>query len=138
MAEVTGPPERFTIAGPVDVERVRRAARLLATSQGFDRNETEQLCLAVSELATNLVQYSHHGEILLSVPDEATGAIQVESVDQGPGIRDVGLAETDGFSTRGGFGNGLGGVRRMMDDFSIASGPDGTKIVARKWPSPRS
>jgi serine/threonine-protein kinase RsbT len=137
MAAVTAA-TRFTVAGRVDVERVRRAARSLAEAQGFEPNETEKLCLAVVELATNLAQYSRRGEIVLSVPERGNGAIQVESIDEGPGIADLDQAVADGFSTRGGFGNGLGGVRRLMDEFSISSGPSGTKIVARKWPTPRS
>lgn len=138
MAKIVSPSTRFAISGRVDVERVRRAARSLATSQRFDPDETEKLCLAVIELATNLAHYSRHGEIVLSVPEHGDGSIQVESVDEGPGIPNLELAVTDGFSTGGGFGNGLGGVRRLMDEFSIESGPLGTKIVARKWPTAQS
>jgi len=127
---------RYEIAGRVDVERVRRAARSMAASTGFDERDTEELCIAVSELAMNLALHAVHGEIALS---EQNGCVQVESVDRGPGIPDVDRALQDGFTTRSaGYGEGLGAVARLMNDLSIASGPEGTRIVARKWPSAKS
>ncbi len=131
---------RGHIVAEADVERIRREARVLATQVGFDRHDAEAILLAVSELATNLVRHTPGGELVVSVVSEANGVgILIQSSDPGPGIVDVELALRDGFSTSGGLGGGLPGVRRLMDDFTIVTSPSGTSIEARKWlrsPSP--
>src|SRR5918993_440222 len=130
---------RGRIVAEVDVERIRREARDLATDVGFDRHDAEAILLAVSELATNLVRYAPGGELVVSIVSEANGlGILIQSSDQGPGIVDVELALRDGYSTSGGLGNGLPGVRRLMDDFTIDTSPSGTSIEARKWCCPQS
>jgi serine/threonine-protein kinase RsbT len=128
-----------SISSLVDVEHVRREARNLATHVGFNREDAESIVLAVSELAMNLVQHAHRGEIIVSTASRegATGII-VQSADAGPGIMNVELALSDGFSTRGGLGSGLPAVRRLMDDFTITTNPSGTRIEACKWLSKRS
>jgi serine/threonine-protein kinase RsbT len=131
--------QRFTIHSRTDVEQVLRATRALVASLGFEVDRRESVCLAVSELATNLLRYAPGGTILLSVPDdESARSILVESVDRGPGIPDVERALQDGYSSGGSLGAGLGAVRRLMDEFAMTSGPGGTTIVARKWSTPRS
>ena len=65
--------------------------------------------------------------------NEKKQGIEVISQDEGPGIPDIPLAMQDGFSTYGGLGGGLPGVKRLMDEFEITSSETGTKIVARKW-----
>ena len=129
---------RGHIVAEVDVERMRREARALATHAGFDRHDAEAILLAVSELATNLVRYAPGGELVVSIVSEANGVgILIQSSDPGPGIVDVELALRDGYSTSGGLGSGLPGVRRLMDDLTIVTSPSGTSIEARKWlPSP--
>ena len=126
------------IVAEVDVERIRREARALATYAGFDRHDAEAILLAVSELATNLVRYAPGGELAVSIVSEANGlGILIQCSDPGPGIVDVELALRDGYSTSGGLGSGLPSVRRLMDDFTIVTSPSGTSIEARKWlPSP--
>lgn len=113
---------------------------MLASQIGFDRHDAGAIRLAVSELATNLVRYAPGGEMVVSVVStENEVGILIQSRDSGPGIIDVGLALTDGYSTSGGLGGGLPGVRRLMDDFAITTSPLGTSIEARKWlssPSP--
>jgi serine/threonine-protein kinase RsbT len=124
----------FVVATSADVEAVRRAARILASATGFDRIGVEEVALAVSELATNLVRYGRGGLIHLRPLARASGSgVEVESRDEGPGIADLGRAMEDGYSTGGGLGGGLGGVRRMMDEFEIATAPGGTRVVGRKW-----
>ena len=129
---------RGRIVAEVDVERMRREARALAIHVGFACHDAEAIRLAVSELATNLVRYAPGGELVVSVVSEANGVgILVQSSDPGPGIGDVELALRDGYSTSGGLGSGLPGIRRLMDDFTIVTSPSGTSIEARKWlPSP--
>jgi serine/threonine-protein kinase RsbT len=117
-----------------DVEAARRAARALAGALGFARAEEEMIVLAVIELATNLVRYALHGTLTLRRIDGPAGVgVEVASRDEGPGITDIEAALRDGFSTGGGRGSGLLAVRRLMDEFSIASDPGGTRITARKW-----
>jgi len=94
----------------------------------------EELALAVTELGTNLLRYARDGELVLSVVQGPSGeGVRVESHDAGPGIRDLELAMQDGFSTGGGLGSGLPGVRRLMDEFELSSTASGTEVVATKW-----
>jgi serine/threonine-protein kinase RsbT len=122
------------IAHVRDVERARRHGHALATAQGFSRVDAECVALAVSELATNLLRYARGGVIRLSADRDHRGSVvELECTDCGPGIANVEQAMQDGFSTSGGLGHGLPAARRLMDEFHIASGPAGTRIVARKW-----
>ncbi len=132
-------PLHFPIARASDVEAARRAARELAGTAGLDTVAAEAVALAVSELATNLLRYAQDGVIALAQVQGARGAgVQVESRDTGPGIADLGRALEDGYSTGGGLGSGLPAVRRLMDEFDIATDSTGTRIVACKWPPRRS
>lgn len=133
-------PRSLAVATQADVERARSLARDLGMEVGFDRAVAEVVVLAVSELATNLVRYARCGVIVLSRLERAgefgsrtQRGLQIESRDVGPGIANLTEALRDGFSTGGGLGSGLPGVRRLMDEFEIASHPQGTTIVARKW-----
>ena len=133
MAPLTVPASvRLAISAATDVEQVRREARALARAHGFSGVKTERLVLAVSELATNLLRYAHDGQITLTVRADADGTgIDVESLDQGPGISSIARAMEDGVSTGGGLGNGLPSVRRLLDNFDISSSPSGTRVLAR-------
>jgi anti-sigma regulatory factor (Ser/Thr protein kinase) len=130
-------PCTVVVARREDVPRARRAARALAAAQGFGAADAESVALAATELATNLVRYARGGSLTLTPvagPGGAGGAgVQIESHDAGPGIGDLARAMQDGFSTGGGLGSGLPGLRRLMDEFAVESGAAGTTIVARKW-----
>lgn len=119
-----------------DVEAARREARALAVRCGFDRVDAERAALVVSELATNLLRYAEHGEIVLA-PREHAGlpAVTLVSRDRGPGIADLDAALADGFSTGGGLGNGLPAARRLADEFAIRSSPAGTTVEVWLWPA---
>ena len=121
-----------------DVIVAKRTALEMSKEAGFDETSGQEIGLAASELATNLVKHAAGGTILISIgPDErGRGGIRLEAVDQGPGIRDVERAMADGFSTAGSLGCGLGAVNRFMDDFDISSSvvpPRGTRVVAGRW-----
>jgi serine/threonine-protein kinase RsbT len=132
-------PHHVGVRSQADAERAQRTVRALAREVGLDVQDTEALVLATLELANNLVRYGTHGEMTFIAVDGPRGAgVQVESLDRGPGISDLDRALTDGFSTGGGLGVGLPGVRRLMDEFDIASTSDGTRVLARKWPRRRS
>ncbi len=123
------------IRDAADVVAARHGARELAASVGLSPGDSVSVATAVSELARNIVSYAGRGEIVLRVI--GTGQLQgIEAlaIDEGPGIVDVELALQDGYSTSGGLGLGLPGVRRLMDEFHIASRPGkGTTVSARKW-----
>jgi len=125
---------QVVVRSRLDVDQARREARRLATKLGFDRGDAESVALAVSELAMNLHRYAVDGTIVLRVVQNgARRGLEVESLDAGPGIDDPALALQDGFSTGGGRGSGLPAARRLMDDFDLATGTAGTRIVVRKW-----
>jgi serine/threonine-protein kinase RsbT len=106
----------------------------MAQTVGFNRADAEAIVLSVSELATNLLRYAQEGSMLLATVEESDRrGIRIESRDHGPGIENLEHALQDDFSTRSSIGSGIPSVGRLMDDFSIESGPSGTLIVAQKW-----
>jgi anti-sigma regulatory factor (Ser/Thr protein kinase)/serine/threonine protein phosphatase PrpC len=123
-----------------DVLGAQRAARAVAAALGFAEQECEEVAIAASELASNLVKYACGGTLMLTpVADGQRVGIRVESQDGGPGIADVEQALTDDFSTGGSLGYGLGTVNRFVDELDIASshGPNGgTRIVCTRWRRP--
>jgi anti-sigma regulatory factor (Ser/Thr protein kinase) len=125
---------RIAVRSQVDAERAQRSARELACTVGLSRESTEEVVLATLELAVNLVRYASAGELTFAALHGPRGlGMEIESRDTGPGIPDVEQVLQEGFSTGGGLGGGLTGVRRLMDEFAIASSPTGTRVVARKW-----
>ena len=114
----------------------RRQAARIAEELSFDEVAAGRLALVVTELATNLVKHARDGMLLIGRADGATGsAIEVVSMDRGPGMHNVGHSMTDGTSTSGTAGTGLGAVKRLSNDFHIFSKRDqGTLIVARVAP----
>lgn len=127
-------PRRIAVGQPVDIEVARRAARMLAQDIGFSGDKIDDIVVAVSELATNLLRHAIDGSITLSVADDAgRSGMLIESRDAGPGIADLDLALQDGYSTGRSFGDGLPIVRRLMDDMRLETSPAGTLIVAHKW-----
>jgi anti-sigma regulatory factor (Ser/Thr protein kinase) len=130
-----GPEQQtFDMVHRSDVAVARRAAKAAAQSLGFDVNACEEIGLATTELATNLLKHARHGQLLLK--PLAAGrrvGLELESRDQGPGIADVKQVLADGYSTVGSRGTGLGAVNRLMDDFDLVSRASGTRVVCRKW-----
>jgi serine/threonine-protein kinase RsbT len=137
MATVTSTPApayRRIVAGQSDVEAVCRAAKELGRSSGFSNLASAELHLICSELATNLLDHAGVGTVTLAdVVDAERRGVLVEAVDFGPGIDDVGLAMTEGYTTAGGLGEGLPLARRLATTFEIESTPKGTRVVATKW-----
>jgi len=125
---------RIRVAGDVDVAAAARAARDLAAGSGLTGVEAQHVATAVSEIARNAVKYADGGEVELT-PAEHDGrsGLRVAVRDRGPGIADVAAALRDGMSTGGSLGLGLPGARRLMDDFAIRSGPDGTEVTMARW-----
>lgn len=113
----------------------RQAARDAAAQLGFSPDATEEIALAITELATNLQKHTSGGRLVLTHLSEAGRmGLQLESIDLGPGIPDVERALVDGYSTVGSRGTGLGSLGRLMDHLDIESQPGkGTHVVCRKW-----
>ena len=110
----------------------RRETQHLAERAGFDDTDQHRAGIVATELATNLVKHAANGgELLIRIGGESMNAIELISLDRGPGIRDVARSMADGHSTAGSPGNGLGAVRRMSDDFDIYSSSRGTVVFAR-------
>jgi serine/threonine-protein kinase RsbT len=122
------------LAGELDVAAAARAAREEAERCGLSRVEAQHVATAVSEVARNAVKYAGCGLVEFE-PVERAGrrGIAVAVSDDGPGIADIERALRDGVSTGGSLGYGLPGARRLMDDFDVASGPDGTRVTMARW-----
>lgn len=118
-----------------DIVAARQEGRALASLLGFSSMEATLIATAISELARNIVLYAKRGEIVLGLVEEGgKRGLAVTARDDGPGIPDVRRALADGHSTSGGLGLGLPGVRRLMDEFEIASQlGKGTTVMIKKW-----
>ena len=121
-----------------DIIIARQKGRALAAELGFSPSDVVRIATAISELARNVLSYAACGEIRLEALNSRSphGMIIVAS-DRGPGIADIEQAMQDAYSTSGGLGLGLPGVRRLMDEFTIESTLGyGTTVSATKWCQP--
>ena len=126
---------RVPVSSDFDLVTARREGRVMAEKLGFSASEATLVATAISELARNIVNYARKGEIHIRLVNNGSRrGIAVIARDQGPGIADINLAMRAGYSTSNGLGLGLPGVKRIMDEFDIASAPgSGTTITATKW-----
>lgn len=126
---------RVQIKEESDILQARKHARELAEGLGFDATSQTLIATAISELARNILKYACSGEILLRpAAKNGTPGLTIVATDEGPGITDVALAMTDGFSTGRGLGLGLPGTKRLMDDFDLVSGGgSGTIVTTTRW-----
>lgn len=126
--------EAVPVAGSGDVVTARQMVRTLAQRSGLSLVHQTKLVTAASELGRNMLIYGGGGVVRAAVVDDAGRAgIFVEFQDQGPGIPDVDLALTDGWTSGNGMGLGLSGAKRLVDEFHIESGPGGTTVRIVKW-----
>jgi len=135
MTSPTTEPTPYTVAADADVVRVRQAVRDLAVRAKFSLVDQTKLVTATSELARNTLVYGGGGEALVALVDRAerTG-IEILFRDDGPGIPDLELALTDGWTSGGGMGLGLSGAKRLVDEFELDSARDrGTRVRIVKW-----
>ncbi|MET1077060.1 MAG: anti-sigma regulatory factor [Pseudomonas sp.] len=118
-----------------DVVLARQLARKLAQECGMRLIDLTKLVTAVSELARNTMVYGGGGDMDWCIVDEAarTG-LRLTFRDEGPGIPDLKLAMTDGWTSGGGLGLGLTGAKRLVDDFELeTSAGAGTRVTITKW-----
>jgi serine/threonine-protein kinase RsbT len=118
-----------------DIVQARNAAREYARDLGFKMVDQTRIATAVSELTRNVIRYADEGEMIIkTVQAGGQTGLEITVSDRGPGIEDIELSMQDGYSTSGSLGKGLGGAKRLMDDFAITSVPGyGTTIIIRKW-----
>jgi serine/threonine-protein kinase RsbT len=123
------------ISSDQDIVLARQKGRVMAIELGFSSGDATLIATAISELARNILSYARRGNISLKMVHASNRqGISIIASDSGPGIRNIRQAMRDGFSTSGSLGLGLPGVRRLMDEFEVASEPGhGTIVTVKKW-----
>jgi serine/threonine-protein kinase RsbT len=118
-----------------DVVRMRAAVRQAAIAQGLSLVDQTKIVTAASELARNALDYGGGGAVDIELVQNGTRpGVRLTFVDRGPGIADIEQALKDGYTTGGGLGLGLGGAKRLSNEFSIVSQRGaGTRIVIVRW-----
>jgi serine/threonine-protein kinase RsbT len=127
--------ESLEIRTSDDVVRARQLTRTMALECGLSLVDQTKIITAASELARNTLDYGGGGKVQIDVV-EAGGrrGVRLTFEDHGPGIADVETALKDGFTTGKGMGLGLGGAKRLANEFWIESKPgEGTKVVIARW-----
>jgi serine/threonine-protein kinase RsbT len=127
---------RVEISSEQDIVLARQVARQAAIGLGFSLVDQTRIITAVSELARNVYTYAARGWMTVQELKKNTGAVGLEFVfeDQGPGIDDLQLALTAGYSSGNGLGLGLSGAKRLMNEFELHSIlGQGTVVRVVKW-----
>ncbi len=128
--------ERVPITNDQDIVRVRRKVREWSIEAGFSLVDQTKLTTAASELARNTLQHGGGGEMQMALVENELfrAGIKLIFEDRGPGIVDVKLALTDGYTTAGGMGLGLSGSKRLMNEFTLDTKlGKGTRVTVIKW-----
>ena len=127
--------EVVQIRSSEDVVLARQAVRKWAVDLAFGLVDQTKIVTAASELARNTLDYGRGGTLTIdALEDGSRRGLRLVFEDQGPGIPDVAMALRDGYTTGKGMGLGLGGARRLVHDFDIASQPgEGTRVTIVRW-----
>jgi len=127
--------QNIQIENNMDLVKARQTIRNIALDLDYGIVNQTKLVTAVSELTRNVLLYAGKGEIKIELIETGTKkGLRITVTDEGPGIPDVDLAITGGFSTSKGLGKGLSGTKKLMDDFSIQTEVGkGTEVVIIKW-----
>ncbi|WP_459904229.1 anti-sigma regulatory factor [Caballeronia sp. HLA56] len=128
-------PITLPIRSDEQIVRLRQLVREKAVAQGLSLIDQTKFVTAASELARNTLIYGGGGDVhCLLVERNGRRGLKLEFVDQGPGIPDIARALSDGFTSGHGLGLGLGGAKRLCDEFEIRSAPgEGTYVSITKW-----
>jgi len=118
-----------------EVVLARQGVRRLAQELGFGLVDQTKLVTAASELGRNALIYGNGGVMRWEVvTDGRRQGLRLHFIDRGPGIPDLHLAMTDGWTSGTGMGLGLSGAKRLVNDFEIETGPDvGTRVTITRW-----
>lgn len=127
--------ETLPIHSGEDVVRVRQVVRIRCVQAGFSLVDQTKMVTAASELARNTLDHGGGGKVIVeSVELADRRGVRLTFEDDGPGIPDIARALQDGFTTGSGLGLGLGGAKRLTNDFNIDSSPgSGTRIMIARW-----
>ena len=127
--------ETASITTSGDIVRVRQLVREWAISLGFSLVEQTKMVTAASELARNALDYGGGGNVRVqALNNDTRRGLKLTFIDDGPGIADLDQALKDGFTTGRGMGLGLGGAKRLVNEFEIDSAPGrGTKVMITRW-----
>ncbi|RMF39974.1 MAG: anti-sigma regulatory factor [Planctomycetota bacterium] len=127
--------ERLQVACEEDLVRVRQRVRTMAAEIGLSLVNQTKIVTAASELARNMLKYGGGGETEFErVERNGLIGLQLTFRDSGPGIENIEMAMTDGYTTGGGMGLGLSGSKRLVNDFAIQSAPgQGTTVTVIRW-----
>lgn len=118
-----------------DIVAARQLGRNEAKAIGFGAVDQARITTAISELARNIYLYARAGEVTIErINEKDKVGIRIIAVDKGPGINNLKKVMEDGYSTSGGLGAGLPGVKRLMDTMDIQSSVGkGTTVIIEKW-----
>ena len=127
--------ETISVADSGDIVAVRHAVRQQAVDINLSLVDQTKIVTAASELARNMLLYGGGGKVTFELLQEGVRrGLRVQFIDAGPGIPNVDLAMRDGFTTGNGMGLGLGGAKRLVNEFSIESAPGkGTRVTITRW-----
>ena len=127
--------ETAPIRASDDVVKVRRIVRDWAVSLGFSLVDQTKIVTAASELARNVIDYGGGGDFRIeALNNDSRRGLRLTFSDEGPGIVDMEQAMKDGFTTGAGLGLGLGGAKRLVNEFLIDSTPGrGTTVIVVRW-----
>ena len=127
--------ETLPVRSSAEVVSVRHAVRRYAIELGFTLVEQTKIVTAASELARNMVDYGGGGAMVIEALDDGVRkGLRLIFEDQGPGIADISQALRDGFTSGNGMGLGLGGAKRLSNEFDIRSAPgEGTRVTITRW-----
>ena len=127
--------ETLEVRSSADVVKVRQMVRSWAAELGFSLVDQTKLVTGASELGRNTLEHGKGGQVRLEMlNDGSRRGIRMTFEDEGPGIPDLTLALSDGYSTGSGLGLGLGGTRRLMSEFRIHSEVGkGTQVQVVRW-----
>ncbi|SNB91203.1 ATP-binding protein [Streptomyces sp. st77] len=130
--------ETYSVREEEDLLAARHAVRAATLALGFNIVDQTRIVTAASELARNAYIHGHGGTLTLTFLHQlGRRGLRIVISDEGPGIEDIQRALTDGYTTGAGLGHGLGGARRLMEDFTIDSVPgQGTTITTTRWVTP--
>ena len=127
--------ETMPLRSDEDIVKMRQVVRAWAVEAGFSLVDQTKLVTAASELARNALDHGKGGDMTIEILNSGVRAgLRLTFEDHGPGIADIEQAMKDGFTTGGGMGLGLGGSKRLVNDFSIESEPGkGTRVTVTRW-----
>jgi serine/threonine-protein kinase RsbT len=127
--------ETIQVRSSDDIVRVRQQVRAQAVEAGLSLVDQTKIITAASELARNTLDYGGGGTAMLEIVNDGDKkGLRLTFEDQGPGIADIQLALKDGYTTGTGLGLGLGGAKRLSNEFSIHSRPgEGTRVSIARW-----